>query len=191
MKVVAVNGSPHKDGNTAKAIKTVFDALNKEGIETELIQLGGNLVRGCIDCGHCKNIKDKRCGIKDDMINDIIAKLDEADGIIIGSPVYFSNVTTEIKALIDRGGRIFRGNGYMLKNKPAAAVVAARRAGANVTYSAINYLFGINQMITVNSSYWNMTLSGAPDDYEKDQEAHGIFKTLGENMAWLIKKINS
>lgn len=188
MKVVAFNGSPRKNGNTAGSIKIVLAQLEAEGIETELVQLGGNRVSGCTDCGHCKKYKDLTCAVKDDVINDCIAKMAEADGIIIGSPVYFGNVTTEVKALIDRGGRVTRSASFALRRKVGAAVVAARRAGTNMTYASINLLFGLSEMITAHSSYWNMTLSRDAGDFEKDTEGIGTFETLGQNMAWLLKK---
>lgn len=188
MKVVAFNGSPEKNGNTFQAISTVAQILAQHGIETEIIQLGGNRVSGCINCGYCAKNKNAKCGIDDDIINTCIEKMIAADGIIIGSPVYFGNVTTEVKALIDRAGRVTRGNGYLLKRKVGVPIVAARRAGTNFTYAAINFLFGISQMITPHSSYWNMTLSAAPGDYQADEEGQGTFKTLGENMAWLLEK---
>lgn len=188
MKVVAFNGSPRKNGNTAGSIKIVLAELKKEGIETELVQLGGNRVSGCIDCGYCKAHRDLICAVKDDIINECIAKMAEADGIIIGSPVYFGNVTTEVKALIDRAGRVTRSADFALRRKVGAAVVAARRAGTNMTYAAINLLFGISEMITAHSNYWNMTLSRDIGDLEKDAEGIGTFETLGRNMAWLLKK---
>jgi multimeric flavodoxin WrbA len=188
MKVVAFNGSPHKNGNTAGSLKIVLAELEAEGIKTEFVQLGGNKVSGCIDCGYCKTHKDLKCAVKDDVINDCIAKMAEADGIIIGSPVYFGNVTTEVKALIDRGGRVTRSADFALRRKVGAAVVAVRRAGSNMTYAAINLLFGISEMIVAHSSYWNMTLSRDAGDFEKDAEGIATFQTLGRNMAWLLKK---
>jgi multimeric flavodoxin WrbA len=188
MKVVAFNGSPRKNGNTAGSLKIVLAQLEAEGIETELVQLGGNRLSGCIDCGYCKKNKNLKCSINDDIINECISKMAQADGIIIGSPVYFGNVTTEVKALIDRSGRVTRSADFALRRKVGAAVVAARRAGTNMTYAAINLLFGCSEMITAHSSYWNMTLSGGIGDLEKDAAGIGTFETLGRNMAWLLKK---
>ena len=130
-----------------------------------------------------------KCGYTDDEMNTFLAKMVEADGIIIGSPTYFSNVTTEVKALIDRCGYVAKGNGNALKGKVGAAVVAVRRAGSNFTYSAINFFFGINEMIIPGSSYWNMTLSRDKGEVLKDEEGIRTFQTLGRNMAWLLKKI--
>lgn len=188
MKVVAFNGSPHKNGNTMGSIQIVLKQLEEQGFETEVVQLGGNKVSGCIDCGWCRTHKEMKCAIRDDIINHCIAKMAEADGIIIGSPVYFSNVTTEVKALIDRGGRVTRNNDMALARKVGAAVIAVRRAGSNFTYAAINFLFGISEMIVAHSSYWNMTLSREVGDLEKDAEGIATFEKLGKNMAWLLTK---
>jgi len=191
MKVVAFNGSPRVNGNTSQSIKIVLDELQKQGIETELIQLGGRKVFGCMACGKCKENKDKKCARQDDEMNTFIEKIFEADGLIIGSPVYFSNVSSEVKALIDRCGYVAKANGgNLLKGKVGAAVVSARRAGATFTYSAINFFFGISEMIIPGSSYWNMTLALNPGDVQKDEEGINTFQTLGKNIAWLLKKIN-
>lgn len=188
MKVVAFNGSPRKEGNTAQAINIIFEELRREGIETEMIQLGGKRLSGCLACYKCAENKDSSCIIKDDEINSFIQKMIEADGIIIGSPTYFSNVSTEVKALIDRAGFVSKANGGLFKRKIGAPVVSVRRAGSNFVYSAINFFFGIAEMIIPGSTYWNMTLSRNPGDIFSDEEGIATFKTLGQNMAWLIKK---
>lgn len=189
MKVVAFNGSPRKGGNTATLIGYVFEELEKHGIETELVQLGGKEIRGCIACYKCFQTKDQHCGLKKDFLNECIQKMVEADGIIIGSPTYFSNVSTEVKALIDRVGLVAIANDYMLKRKVGAAVVAVRRAGATDTFDAINKLFFINQMIVPGSVYWNLGVGLEKKDVEKDEEGIKTMRMLGENMAWLLKKI--
>lgn len=190
MKVVAFNGSPRKEGNTAQAIKIVFAELQKEGVQTEFVQLGGRKVFGCLACGKCGQNKNNRCARTDDEMNIFIEKMIEADGIIIGSPTYFSNVSTEVKALIDRCGYVNKANGgSILKQKVGAPVISVRRAGSNFVYSAINFFFGISEMIIPSSSYWNMTLSREPGDIQNDQEGIKTFQTLGANMAWLLMKI--
>lgn len=191
MKVVAVNGSPRKNGNTAAMINAVFRELEAEGIETELIQIGGELVRGCTGCRACFNMKNCRCILEDDMINDIIAKMAEADGIILGSPTYFANLTPELKALIDRAGYVAKANDELFRRKVGAAVVAVRRAGAMHVFNSINHFFFISNMIVPGSSYWNMSLSRDLGDFEKDEEGMATMKNLGLNMAWLLRKINS
>lgn len=190
MKVIAFNGSPRAKGNTSQSIQIVLAELAKEGIETELIQLGGRKVFGCLACGKCKETKDNRCARKDDDMNTFIQKIEEADGIIIGSPTYFSNVSTEVKALIDRCGYVSKSNGgTLLKGKVGTSVVSARRAGATFTYSAINFFFGIAEMIICSSNYWNLTLSRDPGDVQNDSEGIQTFQTLGQNMAKLLKQV--
>ena len=165
--------------------------LEKEGISTEFVQLGGCKVFGCRACGKCRQNKDLRCARTDDEMNEFIRKTLDADGVIIGSPTYFSNVTPEVKALIDRCGYVAKGNGNALKGKVGAAVVAVRRAGSNFVYSAINSFFGINEMIMPGSSYWNMTLARDRGDALKNEEGITTFQNLGRNMAWLLKKIKA
>ena len=189
MKVVAFNCSPRKNGNTSHMIQEVFKALNAEGIETEMVQVGGTLIRGCAGCGTCGKTKDLRCVFDDDIINSCIQKMVEADGIIIGSPTYFSDVNAEAKALIDRAGYVLKRNGGPVRRKAGAAVVAARRAGGIHAFDTINHFFTVSEMITVGSSYWNVSLAQAEGDFEKDEEGVRTMKVLGENMAWLLKKI--
>jgi multimeric flavodoxin WrbA len=189
MKVLAINGSPRKGGNTEIVLKTVFQELEKEGIETELVQVGGKLVHGCTACLKCREMKDGRCHIKNDSINQIIQKMLEADGIILGSPVYFADITTEMKALIDVSGYVTRGNGHLLRRKVGAAVVVERRGGALHAFETLNNFFLINQMIIPGSSYWNFAFGGAPGDVLNDAEGLQTMRTLGENMAWVMKKL--
>jgi multimeric flavodoxin WrbA len=164
--------------------------LEQEGIETEIVQLGGRKVFGCLACGKCWESQNKRCVRQDDEMNTLIQKMIEADGIIIGSPTYFSNVSTEVKALIDRCGFVNKANGGdILRGKVGAAVVSVRRAGSTFTYSAINFFFGIAEMVIPGSSYWNMTLSLEPGDVQKDEEGIQTFQTLGRNMAKLLKQL--
>jgi len=191
MKVVAFNGSPRKEGNTYQSLQVVMGELQKEGIETEVVQLGGKNIHGCIACYKCFKNKDKECSIKDDGVNDYIKKMMEADGIIIGSPVYFSNVTSEVKAFIDRAGLVARANDNLLKRKVGAGVVAVRRAGATFAFSAINFFFFIQEMIVPGSIYWNLAIGREPGEVQEDQEGMMTFKTLGQNMAWLLKKIKA
>lgn len=191
MKVVAINGSPRKNGNTTIIIRKVFEELEKEGIETELIHLGGNPVRGCMACGACGRNKDKQCIIKDDMINECIEKMSKADGIILGSPVYFTDVTTEMKALIDRAGMVSKANDDLLKHKVGGAVVAVRRGGATHAFDTMNHFLHYMQMYLVGASYWNMAYGREIGKVEGDEEGIQNMKVLGENMAWILKKINS
>lgn len=189
MKVIAFNGSPRKKGNTQILINKVFDVLSNEGIETEFIQLGGKKIKGCISCYKCFKNKDKRCSVDNDILNECLEKMLEADGILLGSPVYFSNMTSEMKALIDRAGLVGTANGGLFKHKVGAAVVAVRRAGAVSTFDALNHFFLYGQMFVPGSCYWNVSIGRDPGDVENDAEGMNIMKVLGENMAWLLKKV--
>ena len=191
MKVIAFNGSARKDGNTAILIRRVLHVLESEGIETELIQLAGEQIRGCMACGTCGKVKNKQCKIVNDNVNLYIEKITAADGIILGSPTYFSMMTSEMKALIDRAGFVGRENGDLFKRKVGAAVVAVRRAGGIPTFDAINHFFLISQMIIPGSSYWNVGVGLAKGDVEKDEEGLETMDVLGRNMAWLLKRINA
>jgi multimeric flavodoxin WrbA len=189
MKVVAFNGSARRDGNTAILIRTVFTELEAAGIETELVQLAGQPIRGCTACQGCWRNKDGRCVITDDIVNECIEKIAAADGIIIGSPVYFADVTTETKALIDRVGYVTRANEGMLRRKVGAAVIAVRRGGAIHAFDTINHLFLISEMIVPGASYWNRGTGRAIGDVEQDEEGLGTMRNLGQNMAWLLERV--
>lgn len=189
MKVLGINGSPRKEGNTSLLIKEVFKVLENHSIETEFYQLGGKPVHGCTACGKCMELKDDKCHIKNDAINECLQKMLQADAIIIGSPVYFANVTTEIKALIDCAGYATRRT-QSLKHKIGAGVVAVRRAGEMHTLNSINHFFLINQMFVSGSSYWTIAVGRLPGDVLDDEEGMQTMKDLGENMAWLLKKIS-
>jgi multimeric flavodoxin WrbA len=191
LKVVAFNGSARKDGNTAILIRRVLAVLENEAIQTEFIQLAGQQIHGCTACGVCGKIKNRECKIVNDNINSYIAKMVEADGIILGSPTYFSMMTSEMKALIDRAGFVARSNDDLFQRKVGAAVVAVRRAGAIPTFDAINHFFLISQMIVPGSSYWNIGVGREKGDVEKDHEGLETMDTLGRNMAWLIKKLKA
>jgi multimeric flavodoxin WrbA len=189
MKVVAINGSARKDGNTAILIKAAFKELESEGIETELVQLSGKKLHGCMACGKCFEKKDRHCVIHDDL-NEVLDRVFDADGIILGSPTYFSDVTSEMKALIDRMGFVSMANGQLLKRKVGAGVVAVRRGGAIHTFDTLNHFFMISQMIVPGSTYWNVGIGREIGDVESDDEGIATMTTLGKNMAWLLKKIS-
>jgi multimeric flavodoxin WrbA len=191
MRVVAFNGSPRKNGNTAALIHHVLRQLEIEGIDTEFIQLGGASIRGCIACYRCFENKDRQCAVKGDVLNDCIDVMRRADGIILGSPTYFADLTAETKALIDRAGLVARANGDMYKRKVGAAVVAVRRAGSIHAFDSINHFFTISQMIVPGSSYWNVGIGRNVGDVDGDEEGVRTMVTLGQNMAWLLKKLNA
>jgi len=186
MKVVGFNGSPRKDGNTSILIGHVFDELQKQGIQTELVQLSDKEIRGCIACYKCHENKDRHCAVKSDAANEYIDKMLGADGIILGSPVYVNDVTPEMKALIDRTGFVSRANGRMLKNKVGAAVVAVRRSGAVHTLDTMDHFFLAGEMIIVGRA---IGIGGDKGEVEKDEEGMNLVKTLGQRMGWLLRKI--
>ena len=191
MKVVAINGSPRREGNTAILIRYVFREIEKVGIQTEMVQLAGVRIRGCMACFKCGENLDKKCAVKDDPINEYIEKMLDADGIILASPTYFTDVTSEMKALIDRTGMVAKQNDDMFRRKVGAAVIAVRRGGAVHAFDTINHFFFINQMVVPGSRYWNMGIGREPGAVEADEEGIATMKTLGENMAWLLKKIHA
>jgi multimeric flavodoxin WrbA len=191
MRVIAFNGSARRDGNTALLIKQVLRALENAGIDTELIQLAGTRIQGCSACSECFETLDKRCVLTNDPINDYIAKMLNAEGVILGSPTYFADLTPELKALIDRAGMVARANGDMFQRKVGAAVVVMRRAGAIHAFDSINHFFFIGQMIVPGSNYWNIGIGRAVGEVQNDVEGLETMTTLGKNMAWLLKKLHA
>lgn len=189
MKAIGINCSPRKKGNTEILLKEVLKAIEEEYIKTEFIQLGGKKVNGCIACMKCRKAKDGRCHQDNVVLNKCIEKMVEADAIIIGSPTYFSDISAEAKALIDVAGYSLRGAGNPLKKKIGAAVISVRRAGAIHAFDSINHFFLINEMIIPGSSYWNIGIGREKGEVLKDEEGMQVMKTLGENIAWLLKKI--
>ena len=192
MKVVAFSGSARKDGNTAALVRHVFAELESAGIECELIQLAGKKVRGCTACMKCAETKTGNCtGVKDFISDECIPRALEADGIIIASPVYFADVTTETKALIDRLGYASGKGDNRLARKVGAGVIAVRRAGAIHAFDTINHLFLIREMVIVGSSYWNIGIGREPGEVDGDEEGIRTMRTLGRNMALALEKLNS
>ncbi|MDI3478877.1 MAG: hypothetical protein PWQ59_2402 [Thermoanaerobacterium sp.] len=192
MKVVGINGSPRREGNMSIIIKAVFKELEKNGIETELIQLGGLPIRSCMSCYKCFEKQNGKCIIQNDGFNDILGKMAKADGILLGSPVYAADVTSEMKAFIDRASLVLKANGQaMLKHKVAGAVTAVRRGGAIHAFDTMNHFLHYAQTFLVGASYWNMVYGKEPGDVERDEEGMKNMQVLGENMAWLLKRINN
>ncbi|MCJ7647102.1 MAG: flavodoxin family protein [Candidatus Lokiarchaeota archaeon] len=191
MKVVIFNGSPRKEGNTHQCLQMVIKELEKSEIECEYIWIGMDNIQGCISCYQCAKNLDKRCGVNTDKLNEYLEKMIEADGIILGSPTYFADTSTRMKALIERAGLVSKINGGLLKHKVGAAVVAVRRAGAAHVFSSINYFFLISQMFVVGSSYWNLGIGLNPGDVMNDREGITTFKDLGQNFAYLLQKLKS
>lgn len=189
MKVIAFNGSARKDGNTAILLNHVLAELRMEGIETELYQLAGKKIRGCIACYKCVENQDQRCSVRNDVLNECVEKMIEADGILLGSPTYFTDVTAEMKALIDRAGMVVAVNGDLLRRKVGAAVVAVRRAGSIHVFDTLNHFFFISQMVVPGSIYWNLGIGRNIGEVEEDEEGIRTMTILGDNIAWLLKKI--
>jgi len=190
MKVVAFNGSARKGGNTAQLVQAVFTPLEQAGIETELVELSGQSLSGCIACYKCFKNKDMRCAVTEDALNSHIEKILAADGVILASPTYFADVSAVMKALIERAGMVARANNDMYKRKVGAAVVAVRRAGACHVFNSLNYFFFIGQMIVPGSSYWNLGYGKDKGEVQNDAEGMKTMEVLGQNMAWLLQKIH-
>ncbi|MBI5252627.1 MAG: flavodoxin family protein [Desulfomonile tiedjei] len=191
MKVTAFNGSARMNGNTTILLNTVLEELREEGIETELVHLSELEIKGCTACYQCWNNKDQQCAVDNDDVNELVDKMVHSEGIILGSPTYFADITSEMKALVDRAGMVSKANEDMLKRKVGAAVVVARRAGSIHAFDSLNHFFFIGEMIVPGASYWNVGFGREIGEVAKDEEALGTMKTLGQNMAWLMKKIYS
>ncbi|HMA06080.1 MAG TPA: flavodoxin family protein [Methanomicrobiales archaeon] len=189
MQVVAFNGSARKDGNTAILVRQVLSVLEKEGIRTELLQLAGERIQGCNACGLCMKEQNRRCAVEDDSVNDCIARMDEAEGILLASPTYFADVSPAMKALMDRAGFVAMANGGMFRRKVGAAVVAVRRGGAIHAFDTMNHFFFIGEMVVPGSNYWNVGIGLDRGDVEKDEEGLRTMRVLGQNMAWVMKRL--
>ena len=189
MYALAVNGSPRRGGNTEILLKKVLEPLDNNGWETEFIQLGGKNIRGCLACFKCAENQDQQCVIKNDIFNDIFAKMVKADAIILGSPTYFTDVSAEMKALLDRAGFVAIQNGRLFRGKIGAAVVAVRRGGATHVYDTINHMYLMSQMIVPGSTYWNFGIGLDKGDVHNDEEGLNNMRHLGESIDWLGKAI--
>ncbi len=191
MKVVAVNGSPNKEGNTFHALSMVGNELKAVGIEFEIIHIGHKLIHGCIGCGKCSVNKDEQCSIKTDDLNLWVQQLKAADGIILGSPVYYSGVPGTMKSFLDRLFFVSGSNGNLLRHKVGAALVAVRRTGGSATLDTLNHYLSYSEMIIATSSYWNVIHGASAGEVNKDIEGNQIMRVLGKNMAWLLKMIEA
>lgn len=191
IKVLAINGSSRRGGNTAILLRHVLTELAKDGIETELVELAGEHIHACLACRKCSVRQDRRCSQTGDIGNELIEKMAEADGILFGSPTYVADVSSQIKALMDRACLVAKANDGMFRHKVGAAVVSVRRAGAIHTFDSLNHFFLINEMIIPGSSYWNIGIGREIGDVELDEEGIATMKTLGWNMAWLLENLKS
>ena len=184
MKVLLVNGSPHEKGCTYTALEEIFKTLQKNGIESEIIWLGVKQIAGCIGCNSC--LKTGKC-FRNDIVNEFLEKAKTADGFIFGTPVHFASMSGALTSFMDR---VFYGRGDLFKNKLACGVVSCRRGGATATFDQINKYFSICNMPIVTSQYWNQVHGTNPDEVRKDEEGMQTMRTLGNNMAWLLKCID-
>ena len=191
MKVVAFNGSPRKEGNTYYALKVIGEELAKEGIDSEIIQVGDKAVRGCLACNGCVKNQNERCVITTDEVNDWIQKMKEADGVLLGSPVHYSGIAGTMKSFLDRAFYVTSVNKSMLRNKVGATVVAVRRSGGVSTFDSLNHYIMYSEMVMPTSNYWNVTHGLKPMEAEQDDEGNQIMRVLGKNMAWLLKVLEA
>ena len=183
MKVLLLNGSPHPHGCTFTALSEVAGTLEKNGIETEIFQIGNQPISGCIACGKCRDTG--KCVILDG-VNDFVEKAKSADGFVFGSPVYYASASGQISSFLDRA---FYGKSAIFEGKPGAAVVSCRRAGSTASLDQLNKYFTISGMPVVSSHYWNMVHGNTPEEVVQDKEGMQVMRTLGNNMAWLLKCI--
>lgn len=184
MKVLLINGSPHAHGCTFRALLEIQKTLFEEGLDTELVQLGAEPIRGCIGCGGCTRLKQNRCVFTDDAANRILARCEEADGFVFGSPVHYASAGGAITCLMDR---MFYAGSSLMRGKPAAAIVSARRAGTTAAIDQLNKYFTISGMPIVPSQYWPMVHGSTPEDVERDEEGLQIMRQLARNLAWMVK----
>ena len=184
MKVLLINGSPHKEGCTFTALTEIKDQLEKEGIDSEIFWIGNRPVRGCIACGKCGTLE--KCAFDDDVANEIIDKILESDGLIIGSPVYYAGPNGALCAILDR---VFYSASAKFAFKPGASVVSCRRGGSTASFDRLNKYFTISNMPVVASKYWNMVHGNSPEEVKQDLEGLHTMRTLARNMAWLLKSI--
>jgi multimeric flavodoxin WrbA len=187
MKVIAINGSPKKEGNTYHALKMVGEEIIKAGIEFEILHVGNEMIHGCKACGSCAANKDEKCVIDTDKLNDWVQMVKKADGIVIGSPVYYSGIAGTMKSFLDRLFYVSGANGYLFRQKVAAAIVAVRRSGGSSTFDSLNHYLMYSEMILATSSYRNIIHGRTPGEVKEDEEGKQIMRVLGKNIAWILK----
>lgn len=189
MNVAVINGSPRENGNTAAALNAVCEALNANGVATVRIEVGRSAVRGCIGCNACAKKRNRRCIFDDDGLNGHLDAIYNADGLLVGSPVYYSGITGQLKCMLDRVFIVARANGELLRHKVGAGVVAARRGGEIAAWDQLNKYFGITEMFIPSGDYWNMVFGREPGEAKLDAEGMHVMRTVGENMAWLLHAV--
>lgn len=187
MKVVAINGSPNEKGNTALALETIADILVAEGIDMEILCLGKANIRPCIGCRRCYELKNNACVFNDDAANGYIAKMKEADGIILASPTYFAGITGNMKSFLDRAFYVHAANGFLFRHKAGAAITVARRAGATGAIDQLNKYLLYGELLMATSNYWDLAYGRAPGEVSRDSEGMQTMRILAKNLAWLMK----
>lgn len=185
MKVIAINGSPNKEGNTFHALTMVGNELIGNGIDFEILHVGHKMIHGCLGCGKCSINKDEKCVIQTDDLNKWIQQIKDADGIVLGSPVYYSGISGTMKSFLDRLFYVSGSNGNLLRHKVGATVAAVRRSGGSATFDSLNHYLTYSEMIIATSNYWNVIHGRAAGEVNKDDEGKQIMRVLGKNMAWL------
>ncbi len=191
MKVVAINGSPKKEGNTAHVLKALGEHFTKNEIEFEIIHVGDKTIRGCIACGTCAKTKDEKCSLSTDIVNDSIQAMKNADGIVIGSPVYFSGIAGTMKSFLDRAFYVSGSNGGLFRHKVGAAVTAVRRSGGSSTFDSLNHYLTYSEMILATGNYWNIAHGRLPGEVLQDLEGMQTLEVLTNNFIWLLKMKNA
>lgn len=187
MKVVAINGSPHREGNTAQALSIVGKRLEAQGIGFEMVHIGNKAIRGCTGCGLCFKNGDEKCSMMDDGVNEVIQKMKVADGILLGTPVYYAGVAGTMKCFLDRAFYVAGSNGGLFRNKVGASVVAVRRTGGSSTFDTLNHYLLYSEMLIATSNYWNIIHGRVPGEVVQDAEGVQIMEVLGDNMAWQLR----
>lgn len=187
MKVLLINGSPHVNGCTNRALEEVAKEINAAGIETEIFHIGADPVKGCRGCGMCRKNKLNRCIFGDDSVNIVLKKMEETDALIVGSPVHYAAASGGITSFLDR---LFYASGGF-PYKPGAAIVSCRRGGSTAALEQLNKYFTISNMPLISSAYWNMVHGNTPEEVEQDLEGMMVMRTLGRNMAWMLKSLEA
>ncbi len=190
MKVIAINGSPNKEGNTWHALKIIGNKLQEQGIEFEILHIGNKTISGCLACGKCRKTMDEKCAISSDIVNESIQIMKSADGLIIASPVHYSGISGTMKCFLDRTFYVAGINGGLFRHKVGAAIVAVRRTGGSSTFDSLNHFLNYSEMLIATSNYWNVIHGRIPGEVVKDEEGVQIMEVLSSNIAWMLKMVN-
>lgn len=190
MKVVAINGSPNKEGNTWHTLKIIGNKLQEQGIEFEILHVGNKTISGCLACGKCRRTMDEKCSISSDIVNEYVQIMKSADGLIIASPVHYSGIAGSMKCFLDRTFYVAGINGGLFRHKVGAAIVAVRRTGGSSTFDSLNHYLNYSEMLIATSNYWNVIHGRMPGEVVKDEEGVQIMEVLSNNIAWMLKIVN-